>query len=223
MYRILIVEDDKGIAEAIQTQLLTWGLTAVCAADFRHIMTEFAGFDPHLVLLDISLPFYNGYYWCKQIRSVSSVPVIFLSSASDNMNIVMAMNMGADDFLAKPFDQSVLTAKIQALLRRTYDYGTGISVLEHRGALLNTGDQTLSYGEVKITLSKNEYRILSTLMEAKGRVVSREKLMERLWETDAFIDENTLTVNVNRLRKKLEAAGLADFIRTRFGVGYIIE
>ena len=223
MYRILIVEDDKGIAEAIQTQLLTWGLTAVCAADFRHIMTEFAGFDPHLVLLDISLPFYNGYYWCKQIRSVSRVPVIFLSSASDNMNIVMAMNMGADDFLAKPFDQSVLTAKIQALLRRTYDYGTGISVLEHRGALLNTGDQTLSYGEVKITLSKNEYRILSTLMEAKGRVVSREKLMERLWETDAFIDENTLTVNVNRLRKKLEAAGLADFIRTRFGVGYIIE
>ena len=223
MYRILIVEDDKGIAEAIQTQLLAWGLTVVCAADFRHIMTEFAAFDPHLVLLDISLPFYNGYYWCKQIRSVSRVPVIFLSSASDNMNIVMAMNMGADDFLAKPFDQSVLTAKIQALLRRTYDYGAGISVLEHRGALLNTGDQTLSYGEAKITLSKNEYRILSTLMEAKGCVVSREKLMERLWETDAFIDENTLTVNVNRLRKKLEAAGLADFIRTRFGVGYIIE
>ncbi len=223
MYRILIVEDDKGIAEGIQTQLLAWGLTAVCAADFRHIMTEFARFDPHLVLLDISLPFYNGYYWCKQIRSVSRVPVIFLSSASDNMNIVMAMNMGGDDFLAKPFDQSVLTAKIQALLRRTYDYGAGVSVLEHRGALLNTGDQTLSYGEVKITLSKNEYRILSTLMEAKGRVVSREKLMEQLWETDAFIDENTLTVNVNRLRKKLEAAGLADFIRTRFGVGYIIE
>ena len=172
--------------------------------------------------MDISLPFFDGYYWCSEIRKLSKVPIIFISSAADNMNIVMAMNMGGDDFIAKPFDQSVLMAKIQALLRRTYDFGTSVTILEHRGALLNTGDHTLTYNGDRIELSKNEYRILLALMEAKGKVVSREKLMERLWETDSFVDENTLTVNVNRLRKKLDNAGLTDFITTKFGVGYII-
>ena len=223
MYRILIVEDDRGIAEAIKKQITAWGLTPECITDFRNIMTKFADFDPHLVLLDISLPYYNGYYWCEEIRKVSKVPVIFISSASDNMNIVMAMNMGGDDFIAKPFDQSVLIAKIQALLRRAYDFNTKISILQHKGAILNTGDNTLTFKDQKLLLSKNEYRILSALMEAKGKVVSREKLMERLWETDSFIDENTLTVNVNRLRKKLDNAGLENFINTKFGVGYIIE
>lgn len=223
MYRILIVEDDPGIAKAVAAALQKWELDARCVTDFRNVMAEFAQYDPHLVLLDISLPFFNGYHWCSEIRRVSKVPVIFISSASDNMNIVMAMNMGADDFIAKPFDQSVLTAKIQALLRRTYDFAAAVSILEHRGALLNTGDNTLTYEGKQIELSKNEYRILYTLLENKGKVVSREKLMERLWETDSFVDENTLTVNVNRLRKKLDAAGLPGFITTRFGVGYLVE
>ncbi|HIS05253.1 MAG TPA: response regulator transcription factor [Candidatus Fimenecus stercoravium] len=223
MYRILIVEDDPGIAKAVAAALQKWELDARCVTDFRNVMAEFAQYDPHLVLLDISLPFFNGYHWCSEIRRVSKVPVIFISSASDNMNIVMAMNMGADDFIAKPFDQSVLTAKIQALLRRTYDFAAAVPILEHRGALLNTGDNTLTYEGRQIELSKNEYRILYTLLENKGKVVSREKLMERLWETDSFVDENTLTVNVNRLRKKLDAAGLPGFITTRFGVGYLVE
>ncbi len=219
-YRILIVEDDRGIAEAIREQAAMWQLEARPVSDFRNVMGEFAALQPHLVLLDISLPFMSGYHWCAEIRKVSSVPVIFISSASDSMNILMAVNMGADDFIAKPFDQSVLMAKIQALLRRTYDFGVSAPVLEHRGALLNTGDNTLVFGEKRLELSRNEYRILLTLMQNKEKVVSREKLMEALWETDSFVDENTLTVNVGRLRKKLEGAGLQDFIVTKFGVGY---
>lgn len=223
MYRIFIVEDDPGIAQAIAEQAKLWELETRCVQDFRSVMAEFAAFDPHLVLLDIALPFFNGYHWCSEIRKVSKVPIIFISSASDNMNIVMAMNMGADDFIAKPFDQAVLTAKIQAILRRTYDFAAAVPVLEHKGAFLNTGDNTLTFQDQQIALTKNEYRILLTLMENKGKVVSRERLMERLWETDSFVDENTLTVNVNRLRKKLNAAGLADFITTKFGVGYLVE
>ena len=223
MYKLLIIEDDPGIAGAIKAQAEQWNLQADCVQDFRNVLAEFATVSPHLVLMDISLPFFNGYHWCSEIRRVSKVPIIFISSASDNMNIIMAMNMGADDFIAKPFDQSVLMAKIQALLRRTYDFGTTVPVLEHRGLILNTGDNTSTFQGERMELSKNEYRILLALMEAKGKVVSREKLMERLWETDCFVDENTLTVNVNRLRKKLDATGLHDFIKTKFGVGYIIE
>ena len=221
-YRILIIEDDPGIASAIERQMRMWDLDVRCVQDFRNVMEDFAQYDPHLVVLDISLPFFNGYHWCSEIRRVSKVPILFISSASDNMNIVMAMNMGADDFIAKPFDLTVLMAKIQAMLRRTYDFAVASPVLEHRGAWLNTGDQTLTYGEKVIELTKNEYRILFSLLENKGQVVSREKLMERLWETDSFVDENTLTVNVNRLRKKLDGVGLADFITTKFGVGYLI-
>lgn len=223
MYKMLIVEDDPMIADEVAAQIAPWGIEAKKADDLRNVMQVFAKFQPHIVLLDISLPFFNGYHWCEQIRAVSKVPVIFISSASDNMNIVMAMNLGADDFVSKPFDINVLTAKVRALLRRTYDFGASVPLLEHRGAILNTGDGSLSVNGEKISLSKNEYRILLCLMENKGKTVSREKLMERLWQTDQFIDENTLTVNVNRLRKKLDAAGLADFIETKFGVGYIVD
>lgn len=223
MYRLLIIEDDRGIAEAIKTQAEMWELQVHLVENFRNVMGEFAEFAPHIILLDIALPFFNGYHWCSEIRKVSRVPIIFISSAADNMNMVMAMNMGADDFIAKPFAQSVLMAKLQAMLRRTYDFAASVPVLEHRGALLNTGDNTLTYAGERISLSKNEYRILLVLMENKGKVVSREKLMEQLWETDSFVDENTLSVNVNRLRKRLEAAGLSDFITTKFGVGYLIE
>ena len=183
-------------------------------------MAEFAKVEPHIVLIDIALPFFNGYHWCSEIRRVSKVPIIFISSASDNMNMIMAMNMGADDFIAKPFDQSLLMAKLMAMLRRTYDFAASVPVLEHRGALLHTGEQSLVYKEEKISLSKNEYRILYVLMENKGKVVSREKLMEQLWETDSFVDENTLSVNVNRLRKKLAEMGLEDLIATKKGMGY---
>lgn len=223
MYRILIVEDDQGIAEAVKKQAQMWELEVMCVQNFRNVMADFATFEPHLVLLDISLPFFNGYHWCSEIRRVSNVPIIFISSAADNMNIVMAMNMGADDFIAKPFDQSVAMAKIQGMLRRTYEFASSVPVLEHRGALLHTGDHSLTYEEDKIPLTKNEYRILLALMQNKGKVVTREKLIELLWETDSFVDENTLTVNIGRLRKKLDSAGLSDFITTKFGVGYIIQ
>ena len=223
MYRIFIVEDDPGIAEGIKRQAEAWGLEVRCADDLRNVMGEFAAFSPHLVLLDITLPFFNGYHWCAKIRQVSKVPILFLSSAADGMNMVMAMNLGADDFIAKPFDSAVLIAKIQALLRRAYDFGTGVNVLEHGGALLDTAQQTLCYGERTVALSKNEFRILLVLMEHKGQVVSREMLMQKLWESESFVDENTLSVNVNRLRKRLEQVGLCDFIETKFGVGYLIR
>lgn len=223
MYRLFIIEDDRGIADAIETLAKKWELEVRSVQNFRNITSEFANFDPHIVLLDITLPFFNGFHWCSEIRKISKVPIIFISSASDNMNIVMAMNLGADDFIAKPFDQSVLMAKIQALLRRTYDFAASVTVFEHRNAILNTGDNTLTYSGEKIPLSKNEYRILYILMSNKGKIVSREKLMEQLWATDCFVDENTLSVNVNRLRKKLSSYGLDDFVTTKFGAGYIIE
>lgn len=191
-----------------------------CVEDFSNVVAEFVRFDPQLVLMDITLPFFNGYHWCSEIRKISKVPVIFLSSAADNMNIVMAVNMGADDFIPKPFDLEVLTVKIQAMLRRSYDFaGTG-SMLEHKGAILNLNETTLTYQEQKIELTKNEFRILEILMENKEKVVSRETLMTKLWESDNYVDENTLSVNVNRLRKKLEALGLEEFILTKKGIGY---
>ena len=221
-YRILIVEDEAGIAEAVQARMARWGLKAEIVTDFRKVMDDFERVHPHLVLMDISLPFMNGYHWCTEIRKISPVPVVFVSSASDNMNIIMAVNMGADDFIAKPFDPDVLIAKVQALLRRSYDYASAAPVLEHRGAVLNTGDNSLTWNGEKLDLSRNEYRIMLTLMQEKGKIVSREKLMEALWQTDSFVDENTLTVNVGRLRRKLDAAGLKDFIVTKHGEGYLV-
>ncbi len=223
MYKILIIEDDLAMAQAIQKEMTVWGNEAEYVEDFQNVLSRFAEFDPHLILLDITLPFYNGYYWCSEIRRISNVPVIFISSAADNMNIVMAMNMGGDDFIAKPFDLNVLVAKVQAVLRRTYDLSGKVPILEHRGAMLNLYDMSFVYNGQKINLTKNEFRILQTLMEKKGRMVSRDTLMTKLWETDDYIEENTLTVNIARLRRKLEAAGLSDFITTKVGEGYIIE
>ena len=223
MYRILIVEDDASMAKAMKTQIDSWGNQAETVKDFQNVISAFLSFDPHMVLMDIMLPFYNGYHWCSEIRKISNVPVVFISSASDNMNIVMAMNMGGDDFIPKPVDLTVMMAKIQAVLRRTYDMAGKIPVLEHKGAVLNLNDTTLFYDGEKIELTKNEFRILKTLLEQKGKVVSRDTLMTRLWQMDDYVEENTLTVNVTRLRKKLEQAGLCDFIKTKIGSGYIIE
>lgn len=222
MYRLLIIEDDMGIAEAIRDRAEAWSYQVRTVQDFRNVLEEFESFAPHLILLDISLPFFNGYYWCGELRKRTKAPIVFLSSAADNLNIVMAMNLGADDFIAKPFDLNVLMAKLQALLRRCYDFSAAAPLLCHRGAALDTEDRSLRTGETVVPLTKNEYRILFCLLESKGKVVSRERLMERLWETDQFVDENTLTVNVNRLRRKLDAAGLPGFIATRFGEGYQI-
>ena len=215
-----MVEDDEIIARSIREHLQAWNYDVCCVEDFSNVVAEFVRFDPQLVLMDITLPFFNGYHWCSEIRKISKVPVIFLSSAADNMNIVMAVNMGADDFIPKPFDLEVLTVKIQAMLRRSYDFaGTG-SMLEHKGAILNLNETTLTYQEQKIELTKNEFRILEILMENKEKVVSRETLMTKLWESDNYVDENTLSVNVNRLRKKLEALGVEEFILTKKGIGY---
>lgn len=223
MYKILIVEDDFGIANAIKLQAETWNFNVKIVENFNDVLTEFSEFQPHIVLMDISLPFCDGYYWCKKIRDISKVPIIFISSATDKMNIIMTINMGADDFISKPFDINVLIAKIQALLRRTYDFTSKNSILEHKSAFLNTENNTLTFNEEKLELTKNDYKILLCLMTNKGKVVSRDYLMEQLWETDVFIDENTLTVSVNRLRKKLDSIGLSNFISTKFGIGYIIK
>lgn len=221
--KIFIVEDDPVIASAVAEHIASRGCETRIAQNFQNIVQEFVDFDPQLVLLDVGLPFYNGYHWCSEIRRFSSVPIIFVSSASDNMNIVMAINMGADDFIAKPFDLNVLTAKVQAMLRRTYDLGGQTRLLQHRDAVLNTDDSTLTYHGERVELTKNEYRILQVLMENKGKTVSRDVLMQRLWESDSFVDENTLSVNVARLRKKLDGAGLENFIATKKGMGYIVE
>ena len=222
MYRIFVVEDDRTIAREVCRLAESWGMEAKSAEDLRNVAAEAAEYGPHMIIMDIGLPFFDGYYWCRELRKQTAAPILFLSSAADNMSVIMAVNMGGDDFVAKPFDGGVLMAKVRSLLRRCYDM-VAEPVLERRGARLHSGDQKLDYNGQTVELTKNEYRILSCLMESGGRVVSREKLMERLWETDSFVDENTLTVNVNRLRRKLAAAGLEDFIATRHGVGYIIE
>ncbi|MDD3183857.1 MAG: response regulator transcription factor [Anaerostipes sp.] len=223
MYRILIVEDDMMIAREMQKQIKVWGFETKVVENFQNILIEFAAYEPQLVLLDISLPFFNGYHWCSEIRKVSKIPIIFISSMSDNMNIVMAMNMGGDDFISKPFDFNVLMAKIQALLRRTYDFGNQMSLMEHKGVMLNLSDGSVLYEGKQVDLSKNEYKILQSLMEQVGTIVSREDIMERLWESESFVDDNTLTVNVTRLRKKLENVGIKDYIKTKKGIGYWIE
>lgn len=223
MYKILIVEDDLTIAKTIEAHLVKWDYEVRCIKDFKNVQEEFIAFEPQLVLMDILLPFYNGFHWCTQIRSISKVPMIFLSSASDNMNIVMAMNMGGDDFIEKPFDLNVLTAKIQALLRRTYSFQGQLNVLEYKGVILNLNDAALTYEDRRLDLTKNDFKILQILMENAGKIVKRERIMERLWESDEFIDDNTLTVNITRLRRKLEGIGITDFICTKKGIGYLLE
>lgn len=223
MYKILIIEDDEIIRDTLKKNIEEWGFKAFYIEDFTRVIEKVVAIDPQLILLDISLPFFNGYHWCSEIRKISKVPIVFLSSASDNINIVMAMNMGADDFIAKPFDLNVLMAKIQALLRRTYDFGRTASLMEHKGAIFNASDSTISYQGKKLELTKNEDKILQLLMEHKGKTVSRDAIMTKLWESDSFIDDNTLTVNITRLRKKLDTIGLEHFILTKKGIGYLVE
>lgn len=223
MYKVLIVEDDEVIATSLQKALSQWNYEVKCVTDFKEVMNDFIHFNPHLVLLDISLPYFNGYHWCSEMRKLSQVPIVFISSMSDNMNIVMAMNMGGDDFISKPFDLTVMVAKIQALLRRSYSFSGTLNVIEHQGVILNLNDATVEYHQSKIELTKNEFKILQLLLGNIGKIVSREEIMECLWLSDSFIDDNTLTVNVTRLRKRLSELGLENFIKTKKGIGYMVE
>lgn len=218
----MIIEDDKTIASILKETLAKWGLNPFYVTEFSNITEQFIKEEPHLVLLDIGLPYYNGYYWCGEIRKISKVPIIFISSNTDNMDIIMAMNTGGDDFITKPFDLNVAVAKVQALLRRTYSYSEQVNIIEHKGGILNLSETTFIYNGVKIDLTKNEFRILEILLEKRKSVVSRDEIMKRLWDDECFIDDNTLTVNITRLRKKLEGAGLTDYIYTKKGLGYMV-
>ena len=220
MYKILVVEDDETIVQIVKRHLQSWGYEVFQVEDFAHVIQEFVQKDPQLVLLDLKLPFYNGFHWCEEIRKISQVPVLFLSSAADNMNMVMSR--GADDFIAKPFDLDVLAAKVQAVLRRTYAFGQNSSLLEHNGVVLNPGNGTISANGQQADLTKNELKILQILFEHQGRVVSRDAIMTKLWESDSFVDDNTLTVNITRIRRKLESLGIRDFIVTKKGLGYMV-
>jgi DNA-binding response OmpR family regulator len=219
----MIIEDDLTIAGTLQEHLRKWDYDTACITEFKNIVEQIIRFAPHLVLLDVMLSFFNGFYWCGELRRVSKVPVIFISSAGSDMNIVMAINMGGDDFIAKPFDLNVLTAKVGALIRRTYSFQGKMNVMEHGGVVLNLNDASLIYNNQKIELTRNDFKILQLLMENIGRVISREDIMQRLWDSDSFIDDNTLTVNMARLRKKLAASGLENFITTKKGLGYMVE
>lgn len=223
MYKILIVEDDFTIAHSMSSHLSKWDFDTKCIEDFHSVIETFQEYEPDLVLMDVTLPCYNGFHWCSEIRKVSNVPIIFVSSISDNMNIVMAINMGGDEYIEKPFDINVLTAKVQALLRRTYGLTQKKDTLDYRDLSLNLNSSNLCCNAEEIFLSKNEYLILKLLMERHNHIVSRDELMEVLWGNDEFIDDNTLTVNITRVRKKLETAGCKDYIKTKKGLGYILE
>ncbi len=223
MYKILVVEDDPIIAQVMQQTLQNWGYQVDCVTDFKGVLNTFIAAEPQLVLLDISLPYYSGFYWCGEIRKVSKVPILFISSAADSMNMVMAMNLGADDFIAKPFDLGVFVAKIQAIMRRTYDYVGQTNFMSYAGVMLNLTDATLRYGDSQIELTKNDFKTLQVLMENPTEIISRSAIMTKLWESDSFIDDNTLTVNMTRLKKKLEEIGLKNFIVTKKGVGYRVN
>lgn len=204
----------------VAKNLTNWGYQVQEVKDFQTILKQIDDFQPHLIILDISLPFFNGYYWCQEIRKTSRVPIMFLSSHDQPMDIVMAINMGADDFVTKPFEMTVLLAKIQGLLRRTYDFVGEQSLLWFEQVALDLKTMQVSYTEAVEELTRNEFQILRVLFEHGKEVVSREALMRELWNSDIFVDDNTLSVNIARLRKKLTELGLPDLIATKKGVGY---
>lgn len=222
MHKILIIEDDLTIAKSLAHHLSQWEYDVSYVTDFKNVMTHFTTYNPQLVLLDISLPFFNGYHWCQEIRNISKIPIIFISSQEDNMNIIMAMHMGADDFITKPFDLQVLTAKIQAMIRRSYSFINATNIISYQDVILNCNNALLSFHEQEVELTKNEFKILQILLERPATIVSRDQIILQLWQSDQFIDDNTLTVNITRLRKKLETIGLYNFIVTKKGIGYMV-
>ncbi|KHD34909.1 transcriptional regulator [Clostridium acetobutylicum] len=223
MYRIMIIEDEEKIRNIIKKSLEKWSFEAYAVEDFNDIFEQFVKVKPNLVLMDINLPVCDGFYWCSKIRNISKVPVIFLSSRSSNMDVVMAVNMGGDDYITKPFSIEILMAKINAILRRTYSYSeTEMDAIEFKDVIISLKNNTVYYNENTIELTKNEFKIIYVLMKNHDSIVSREKIMQELWQDESFIDDNTLTVNINRLRKKLKEIGV-DFIKTIKGQGYVIK
>lgn len=218
----MIVEDDEIIAKTIKQHLETWNYEVMIIDDFEHVLDVFMKYQPHLILLDITLPYYNGYYWCQQIRNKSEVPIIFISSVNENMSIVKAMNMGGDDFINKPFDLNILTSKVQAIMRRTYTFSKQLSLMTYKDLILNIFEATLSYHNIFIELTRNELKIVQLLINKHETYVSRDELMMALWQSDQFIDDNTLSVNMNRLRKKLEILNIQNLITTKKGLGYML-
>ena len=223
MYKIMIVEDDKALCDNLVHALTKWGFEGVAVNNFENISGEFVSSKANLVLMDVNLPYFDGFYWCNKIRQVSKVPIVFLSSRDTNMDIIMAMNMGGDDYITKPFSTDILIAKINALLRRTYSYGDEkVDLLECNGVVLNMTDNMLVYSDKEIELTRNEFKVMLLLMKNKGKSVSRDRIMRALWEDDNFVNDNTLTVNINRLRGRLSDIGLKDYIITKKGYGYMI-
>lgn len=223
MYKIMIVEDDNTLCKNMVERLTKWEFNTVIIKDFANIAVEFIQNKPSLVIMDVNLPYFDGFYWCNKIREISKIPIIFVSSRDTNMDIIMAVNTGADDYITKPFSMDILIAKINALLRRTYSYGDEDSdLLECNGVILNLTDNTLFYNEQKIELTRNEFKVMLLLMKNREKTISRQRLMRVLWEDDNFINDNTLTVNINRLRIRLKDIGLKDYIVTKKGYGYVI-
>ena len=222
MYKIMIVEDDEIISNSIAGYLEKWQYSTREVQNFQNVVHEFVEYSPDLVLMDINLPYFDGYYFCEEIRKISKVPIIFISSANDDMNIVMAMNIGADDFIEKPFKLVVLKAKIEALLRRVYNFNSGTNLIVYKDVIFDMSRDEIKYGEELAELTKNESKILTVLLENREKIVSREEIINALWQSDNFIDENTLSVNVNRLRAKLKSIGVDEFITTKKGKGYIV-
>lgn len=223
MFKIMIVEDDTRIKEILLENVVRWGFEGRAILNFDEVFMEFSKYSPHLVLMDINLPFFDGFYWCNKIREISKVPIIFVSSRNNNMDVIMAINMGGDDFIQKPFSLEILMAKINALIRRTYSYADAeTNVLQYKDIVINMKDNSVVFINKRSELSRNEFSILYLLMKNNGNLISRDKIMRSLWEDESFVDDNTLTVNVNRLRKKLEDIGLKDLIKTKKGQGYMI-
>ena len=222
MYKVMIVEDDEIISNSIAGYLNKWQYTTHEVSNFQNVITEFVEEKPDIVLMDINLPYFDGYYFCEEIRKISKVPIIFISSASDDMNIVMAMNIGADDFIEKPFKLVVLKAKIEALLRRVYNFNSSNSLIVYKEVIFDINKDEIKYKDNIATLTKNESKILTILLENREKIVSREDIIAALWQSDNFIDENTLSVNVNRLSSKLKDIGIADFIITKKGKWYMV-
>lgn len=222
-YRIYLIEDDGMLAEEISRLLMKWGYEVRTAQMFDNILDEFLVVQPHVVLMDVNIPSFDGFHWCKKIREISAVPIIYISSRDSNMDVIMGMNNGGDDYLAKPFDNAVLVARLQAVIRRTYEYNFQEShLLRRRGLTVHLEEAVASYENKKCELTKNELKILKLLLENQGQIVTRQALMRSLWDEEIYVNENTLTVNVNRVRIKLEELGLTSFITTKKGMGYVI-
>lgn len=222
MEKIIIIEDDEIIREELKNFLSKYGYEIVAPTSFDNVVQFILNENANLVLLDINLPIFDGYYICREVRKKSDIPIIIVTSRDSDMDELMSMNLGADDFVTKPYNTQILLARIAALLKRSGSNTATSNILTYKDFQLNLSNATIIYNEKEIELTKNEVKILSYLINHKGEIVSRELLMEYLWSTEYFVDDSTLTVNITRLRKKLEEIGIENVIETRRGLGYIM-